>query len=227
VGSGAVVGDTVNTSTTVIVGGAGVDTISATSGTTALPGSGAISITSGVGADIITLGVGTGSATIVSTVDVAYTTATADTITGFEVGTGKDILQIDISDSTAIGVGKALRAGGDIDTAIAGNLAIRAIAKDAAITLAAGDEAVVITGTFANSGAVLTSIGTTGVITKADDEAASIVVVWNDGTNTYVSAVHDAGVDTTMTTADLTLVNMVTLVGVLTAFHTDNLVAVA
>ena len=227
VGSGAVAGDTVVTSTTVIVGGGAVDTISATSGTTALPGNGSISITSGAGADLITLGVHGGVATIVSTVDTAYTTATADAITGFTVGTGKDILQIDISDSTAIGVGKALRAGGDIDTAIAGNLAIRAIAKDAAITLAAGDEAVVITGTFANSGAVLTSIGTTGVITKADDEAASIVVVWNDGTNTYVSAVHDAGVDTTMTTADLTLVNMVTLVGVLTAFHTDNLVAVA
>jgi hypothetical protein len=73
---------------------------------------------------------------------------------------------------------------------------------------------------------LLTSIGTTGLITKNDTEAASIVVVWNNGTNTYVSAVHDAGTDAPMTTADLTEVTLVILAGVLTAFDTANLAAI-
>jgi len=196
--------------------------------TAAVPGTGAITITSGAGADVISLGstsvgfVHTGVATIVSTTGAAYTTALADTVTGFVVGTGKDILQIDLSDA-----GNVLFAGADADTEIAGNLVIRAIAKDAATTLAAGDEVLVITGTFANEAALRTSLGTTGVITKNDTEAASLLVIWNDGTNTHVSAVADAGVDATMTTADLTVVDLIVLTGVLTAFHTDNLVAVA
>ncbi|MDO9277493.1 MAG: DUF4214 domain-containing protein [Polaromonas sp.] len=183
-------------------------------------------ITSGTGVDTLNITNG-GTDTIVTTVGVAYASNAADVITGFTVGAAGDVLQIDISDSTAIGVGKELRAGGDIDTAIAGNLVIKAIAKDAATTLAAGDEALVITGTLADAAALVASIGTTGVITKNDTEAASIVVIWNDGTNTYVSAVHDAGTDATMTAADLTVVNMVTFVGVLTAWNTANLVAVS
>jgi hypothetical protein len=205
----------------VVIGGDGVDTFvddAADNDDT---------FTGGLSSDAFTSGNAADTDTIVTTTGVAYTSLTSDVITTFSVGTGKDILQIDISDSTAIGAGKALKAGGDIDTAIDGKLVLLAIAKDAATTIAATDEAVVITGTFTNAAALLTSIGTTGVLTKNDTEAASIVVVWNDGTNTYVSAVHDAGTDATMTTADLTLVNMATLVGVLTAFHTDNLVAVA
>jgi hypothetical protein len=203
----------------VLVGGSGADVITG--------GEGGDTITSGLAADTVVLTETVATAdTIISTVGVAYTTATADTITGFTVGASGDILQIDISDSTAIGVGKELRAGGDIDTAIAGNLVIKAIAKDAATTLASTDEALVITGTFANAAALLTSIGTTGLITKNDTEAASIVVVWNNGTNTYVSAVHDAGTDAPMTTADLTEVTLVILAGVLTAFDTANLAAI-
>jgi hypothetical protein len=205
----------------VVIGGDGVDTFvddAADNDDT---------FTGGLSSDAFTSGNAADTDTIVTTTGVAYTSLTSDVITTFSVGTGKDILHIDISDSTAIGAGKALKAGGDIDTAIDGKLVLLAIAKDAATTIAATDEAVVITGTFTNAAALLTSIGTTGVLTKNDTEAASIVVVWNDGTNTYVSAVHDAGTDATMTTADLTLVNMATLVGVLTAFHTDNLVAVA
>jgi Ca2+-binding RTX toxin-like protein len=208
-----------SSSANTIVGTANADQISG--------GAGADTITGGAGADTITLGAGVD--TVVTTTGSAYTTATSDTITDFTVGTGNDILQIDISDSTII-ASLGIVAAGDGSTAIAGNLVIKAMTAGTGVTLGAGDEIVVITGTLADSAALLTSIGTgAGIITKstANTTTNGLLVAWNDGTNTYVSAVSDAGADAAMTTADLAATTVVTLVGVHTAFHTDNFVAVA
>ena len=184
-------------------------------------------ITGGVGIDRLTGG--SGADTFVTTVGAAYTTAAADTITDFVVGASGDILQISIADSTAV-ANLGIVAAGNGSTAIAGNLVVKAMTAGTGITLAATDEIVVITGTLADSTALLASIGTgAGIITKSANNTTTngLLVVWNNGTNTFVSTISDAGADAAMTTADLAAVNIVTLTGVLTAFDTVNFVAVA
>jgi len=209
IGGGAADSLTGGTLADTISGGAGVDTITGGTGVDALSG--------GSGADVY-----------VTTVGVAYSTATADTISDFTVGVGGDVLQIDISDSTLIAGG--IVAAGDGATAIAGNLVIRSMTAGTGITLLNTEEIVVISGTLANSTALLASIGTgAGIITKStiNTTTLKLLVVWNDGTSTYVSSVSDAGADAPMTTAQLAEVTLVTLTGVLTAFDTTNFIAVA
>jgi len=183
-------------------------------------------ITGGLGVDTLTGG--SGADTFVTTIGAAYTTAAADTITDFAVGASGDILHISIADSTAV-ANLGIVAAGNGATAIAGNLVVKAMTAGTGITLAATDEIVVISGTLADSTALLASIGTgAGIITKSTTNTATngLLVVWNNGTNTFVSTISDAGNDAAMTTADLAAVNIVTLTGVLTAFDTVNFVAV-
>ena len=207
-----------------VTGTAGADSIILSSlGDTVTPGTGVDTITAGGGVD-----------TFVTTVGAAYTTATADTITGFTVGATGDILQIDISDSTAIANLGVLTAGNGA-TAIAGPLVIKAVTKGAgATTLAATDEILVLTGTYANAAAVIADLGATAGTTALSWSAAptqtnGLLVAWNDGTNTYISALSDAdaGGTAAMENADMAMTTIVTLTGVLTAFNTANFVAVA
>ena len=140
-----------------------------------------------------------------------------------------DVLQIDISDSTAIAA-LGVVAAGNGSNAIAGNFVIKTMAAGTGITLAATDEIVVISGSFADSAALLTSIGTgAGIITKSTTNTTTngLLVVWNDGTNTHVTAVSDSGTDAAMTTAELAATDLVVLTGVLTGFNTANFAAVA
>ena len=214
-----------------ITGGSGNDVIS---GSTA-----ADSITGGNGTDTITSGTGSDSVvltetiaatdTVVTTIGAAYTTAAADVVTGFTSGATGDILQIDISDSTAI-ADLGVVAAGNGATAIAGNLVIQTMTAGSGITLAAATEIVVISGTLATAAALATSIGTgAGIITKSTINTATngLLVVWYDGANTHVSTVADAGNDAAMTTADLSVVDIVVLAGQITDFNTANFVAVA
>ena len=129
-----------------------------------------------------------GADIIVTTVNAAYTTAASDTVTDFTVGAAGDIIHIAISDSTA-NAATGIVAAGDGSTAITGNLVIEAMTAGTGVTLAATDEIVVITGTLSNSTALLASIGTgAGIITKSTINTTTngLLVVWNDGTDTYV-----------------------------------------
>lgn len=214
-----------------IKGGSGADVITGSTAADQITGgNGADNITSGTGADSIILTETIAAVdTIVTTIGGAYTTAAADVIQGFTVGASGDILQIDISDSTAIAA-LGVVAAGDGTTAIAGDLVLKTMTKGTGVTLAATDEAVVISGAFVDSADLLTSIGTgAGIITKSTTNTTTngLIVVWNDGTNTYVSAVADAGNDAAMTTADLSITNIAILTGVLTDWNTVNLTAVA
>jgi Ca2+-binding RTX toxin-like protein len=213
-----------------ITGGAGADTISGGAGADSIVGgAGSDQITAGTGVDTLTGGDGVD--TFVTTVGAAYTTASADTITDFTVGSSGDILQVSIADSTAIDSLGVVTAGNGA-TAIAGNLVLKAVTKGAGATaLSATDEALVLTGTYADSAALkadLASTGTTAISwSTAPTTTNGFVVVWNNGTNTYVSTISDAGADAAWTAADLAVTDIVVLTGVLTAFDTANLVAVS
>jgi Ca2+-binding RTX toxin-like protein len=222
-----------------ITGGAGADTISGGGASDTISGgAGADSIVGGAGSDQITAGTGVdtltggdGVDTFVTTVGAAYTTASADKITDFAVGSSGDILQVSIADSTAITSLGVVTAGNGAN-AIAGSLVLKAVTKGAGATaLAATDEALVLTGTYADSAALkadLASTGTTAISWSTAPTATNgFVVVWNNGTNTYVSTISDAGADAAWTAADLAVTDIVVLTGVLTAFDTANLVAVS
>jgi len=216
-----------------IIGGSAADVITGSTAADSITGgNGADTITSGTGADSIVLTETVAAVdTIVTTEGAAPATATADVITGFTVGASGDILQIDISDTTAI-ADVGIVAAGDGATAIAGNLVLRTMTAGTGITLAATDEAVVInSGTFANAAALIASIGTgAGIITKSTTNTATngLIVVWVDtASNTHVSVVSDAGNDAAMTSAQLVVTDIAVLVGVLTDFNTVNLAAIA
>jgi Ca2+-binding RTX toxin-like protein len=203
----------------------------------------------GLGADIITGGTGVDSIilteataaqdVVVTTVNTAYTTATADTITGFTPGVGGDIVQIDISDSTAIAnLGILTQGTGLTANPITGDLQVKTVAKGAGATaLAAGDEILVITGTYTNLAAVITDVGsqagTTAISWSGQPSGGAVangfLVVWSDGANTYVSAISDTDAtgNAGWLSSELNGTNIVTLTGVLTGFNTINFTAVA
>jgi len=217
-----------------IIGGAAADVLTGSAQVDTITGNaGADTFTSGLLADLLVGG--TGVDTFVTTVGVAYTSATDDTISDFTVGTAGDILQIDISDSTLTGTGAGIVTAGDGATAIVGNLVVQSVTKAAGATaLAATTEILVITGTYASSAAMLIDIGldagTTAISWSANPTAAvGLLVVWNDGTTTYVSKVSDADTanNAAMLASELSSVDIVSLTGVLTAFNTINFVAVA
>ncbi len=236
--TGSLTTDTVNAGNgnDTISGGDGVDTLNGEAGVDNITGGeGADTITGGAGLDAIVLTETTAAKDIVvTTIGVAYTTAAADTVTGFKAGstggtTLGDVLQIDISDSTAI-ASLGIVAAGDGATAIAGDLVIKTMTAGTGVILAGTDEIVVISGTLADSAALIASIGTgAGIITKsaANTTTNGLLVVWSDGTNTHVSTVADAGADAAMTSADLSVVDIAVLTGVLTGFDTTNFTAVA
>jgi hypothetical protein len=219
--------------TTTLYGTAGADSVTGSAfADTIFGGAGNDTITGAVGVDSLIGGAGVD--TYVTTVGAAYTTATADRITDFTVGASGDILQIDISDSTAMANVGVVTAGNGA-TAIAGNLVIKAVTKGAGATaLAATDEILVLTGTYANAAAVIADLGATAGTTALSWSAAptatnALLVVWNNGTDTFVSTLSDAdaGATAAMENADMAIINIITLTGVLTAFNTVNFAAVA
>jgi hypothetical protein len=235
----ATVGQTVSIAGVTAVGTVGATTLLLTGNTGAetLTGSSTIGtgITSGTGADTIVLGTNSAIDIITTTVGVAHTTATADTVTGFVMGAGADKIQIDISDTTATGTGGILVNGAG-SAAITGALAIESIAKGTPTTLNAATELVVLTGTFADATTLLTDIGGAGAgntrLTWQTDQTANvgILVGWYDGTNTHISKVSDssATASAAFTTANLALTDIIILVGDKTAsVNTANFDAVA
>jgi hypothetical protein len=213
-----------------LTGTAGADSLTTgDNNDTITGGDGVDAITGGLGSDTIILTEGVAAQdTVVTTIGVAQTTALADVVTGFTAGVGGDILQIDISDTTAI-ANLGIVAAGDGATAIAGDLVIVGHTLGTALTLAATDEIVVVSGTAINAAALLTSIGGAAGITKsaANTTTNGLLIVWYDGANTHVSAVSDVGADAAMTTADLALTDIAILTGQVTGFNTINFTAVA
>jgi hypothetical protein len=171
---------------------------------------------------------GTGVDTYNQTIGTAYIAAQTDRITNFTAGASGDILQISLANADAAAA-TGILAAGDGQTIVAGNLVVKTMTAGTGITLEAADEVVVISGTLADAAALIASIGTgAGIITKsaANTTTNALLVVWSDGVDTHVSLVSDAGADAAMTSAQLTVIDVAVLTGVLTGFNTINFAAV-
>ncbi|OUS13750.1 hypothetical protein A9Q89_01895 [Gammaproteobacteria bacterium 53_120_T64] len=160
---------------------------------TIVVGAGANSITGGVGADVITLGAGVD--TLVRNGDGS--TDGADTVSGFTVGTGGDI--IDLTTNVAQMAATDPTTGFNTTTTITDTTAF--IAHGTTVTQGAAATAAQATAGF--------TVGTFDVAGTTND---AIYIAWDNGTDTFIGElVSDAG-DDGFTGDTLTL--MLTLTGV-------------
>lgn len=200
-------------------------TVGAT-GASVIGGSGADTITGGAQAD--SLNGGAGADRIVGTIDAA-----ADTMTGgsgsdvFVVGdiTGQDtITDFSVNDATrgtdVIALSGALLTDQLVNGAgadVANGTAAKVLQVSGSTTAAAADNVFVLTGTtFATAAAVATAVqaGGTRVITLGGNSAANndYLLVWSDGTDSYVSAYLNA-TGTATALAGGTMTQLVKLTG--------------
>lgn len=195
-----------------VIGGEGNDTITG--------GAGSDSISGGKGNDVLTGAVqgtvdgvtdtltgGLGNDTFIHGDAAAITTVTDFSISGTN---GIDNIALSVGD-----LGLTLKDGNAV-AVIAGATA-KVATVSANKTLAAGDNVVVLTGTFASAAAMELAIETGGArqltfasaLTANDD----VVVVWSDGVNSHVGFYNDA-VGATTLGATGTYTELVTLTGV-------------
>jgi hypothetical protein len=229
-----------------ITGGGGADSINGgLADDTLIGGAGADTILGGAGSDAITGGTGVDSLTGGDGVDTFYLTATAlnglDVITDFgkATATSPDVLSISLTGyagtTGTTGYISALVDGNSASVSDSATLLVKVVS--AATTVAAGDNIFSLTGSFADSTAVLTAIQSGGsrALTFGSSTAAAgkdILVVWSDGTLGHVSVVNIGTAATTIgagTLADAanttSLTDLVTLTGVTTIASGDFLAA--
>jgi hypothetical protein len=104
----------------------------------------------------------------------------------------------------------------------AGTSVVEVIAANTATTLGGTANVIVMTTTYASSDALLAAIGTGAArLTQATALTANsdMVIVWSNGTDSYIGLLNDSNADgvAVMATADLTYSNVATLVGITTA----------
>jgi len=211
----------------VIKGSAGIDTISGgAAADTITGGAGADVISGGAGTDTITGGAGADSITLTETTsvtDVVVMTGqgatTTDTVTGFAVA--KDRIDLDLSDMNGFVSGSVFLAGDMDATAVADtSLTFATVSAAYDVSTTAGADLLVISGDYTAStletalevggGRALTVNGTVAAGSK-------FLVVYDDGTDSYVAYVQTtagAADNGTYASGDLTVSNMVKLVGI-------------
>jgi Ca2+-binding RTX toxin-like protein len=210
-----------------IVGSAGIDEITG--------GAGADSIQGGLGADVIIAGAGADTINLTESTparDAVHLTSglTTDTINGFAVGgSGSgDTVLFDISDlqtSGAVVAGVTLKlADTDGSTQIvAGTATVQSITG--ASILGASNTALVVTGTYASTAALIDALGAGGssaarqLTTGASGVSANdaVPIVWSDGSKTYVGLlrfVNGVAGGNAVTDADLAVYTLAVLEGV-------------
>ena len=189
---------TIGANAATVIGGSGSDTLTG--------GAAADSINGGAGDDVLSGGAGAG---IVDTItggtgsDRFVLTGTGvDRIADFSMsGTnGTDVLAFSVG---GLGQFSALKDGNS--AAVAAGATARVKLVSAATTLAAGDNVIVLSGTYADSATMEVAIEsggsralTLGAAPTANDD---LLVVWSDGTNSYVGAYNLATTATTPTAA--------------------------
>lgn len=205
--------------------GAGAITIDGKGGADVIAtGSGNDTITGGNGGDTITPGVGTDTVILTeasaATDTVVLTTGAAvalTTITGFTVGaTNGDNLDVDLSDLNGLGTITALNTGDAtaLETVTAATLTdVAAGGYDLA---GANTDIFVLTGNFADTGAVETAIETGGshafTINGTVNAKDGWLVLYDDGSASYLAtAISTSGVadDGLAAAGDLTVTNIV------------------
>ncbi|MBI5921845.1 MAG: DUF4214 domain-containing protein [Betaproteobacteria bacterium] len=188
-----------------------IDLSGVTNAVTTDSGPGTNTIVSGKGDDIFNLktGLGTDSITFSSTAQKA------DQVYRFEMGTADDKIMFNVSALSAAGI--SLNAASSTAAAIGtGTVAIDLALVSAAVTLAAGDNVIVLrSGTFSAVGSAVSAIATGGsmLITMGSATAGHMLVVWSDGSDSYVSTVALAANATGFASAASTE-TLITIVGV-------------
>jgi len=198
-------------SATSITGGAGNDSLSGSTANDIISGgAGTDAIRGGQGNDILTGGAGVDT--------FAQTTAVnngTDSITDFTAGTGGDVINISIAGT---GAGQSQLRNGSGNASVAAG-ASTIVEVSAATTLVA-QNVIILTGTFASAAAVQTAIevGGTRALTLANANTAAddLLIVWSDGVLGHVSNVNIASAATTITAANATVTDHLTLTGITT-----------
>ena len=220
-----------------IYAGGGVDTIDAgAGGDSIIAGSGADSITAGTGADTIDGGAGsdtvilTESTAAIDRVQTTYSEAGAsiDTVTGFTTGTGGDVISLTIANLEAVTAAGGIASSAtnfeelfDGNDVAAGAATLELITSSA--TVADATQIIGLQGAvFASAGEVETALETGGSFQLTVDAAAAnangaFVVVYTNGTDAKVAAVHqvtESADDTNYEAGDLNVIDLVTISGV-------------
>lgn len=233
-------------STDSINGGAGADTISGGAGAdTLLGGTGADNITGGTGADVITGGAGNDTITLTEdtaavddvVIDYSELGANVDTIVGFTTGSSGDEIQLDLSALETAGTSGVFSSAVNFvevdaddtsDGVAAGAASVQVLTGSATLT----DEAnlFVLSGATLGSadevedaleagGAFAMTAANTGGTPSFTDQNNAFIVVWTDGTNAHVSAVHvvtETTDDADFETGDLNVIDLAVINGVTT-----------
>lgn len=214
---------TVGANAATVIGGSGNDSITGGGAADNLRGgAGNDTINGGAFADTLTGGTGDDRFVIANG-------ATTDTITDFSIsGTnGTDVIAFSIADTSILSAPKDGNAA-----AIAAGTAPKVVHVGAATTLAAGQNIVVVDGTFATSAVMEVAIEASGsrALTLASAPSANddIIVVWTDGTNAHIGGYNLATTATTPTAAGA-YTELVTLTGItdVTAIATANFLFLA
>jgi Ca2+-binding RTX toxin-like protein len=209
-----------------LTGGNLVDTFVTGEGNdTLVGGAGADDFRGGLGADTLTLGAGADNV-ILGNGDLAATATTVhvDSITDFAAGAGGD--QVDLS---VLGIQGIMGATSN-NIVAAGNMSTDVVAGTAAIVTyitgaydlagTATTTVLAVGGTFANTNALETALETGGSRALKFNKAAAnhdqMIVLYDDGTNTYLAAAEIGATiadNAAAAAGDLTITNILTFAG--------------
>jgi len=218
-----------------VTGGAGVDTITS--------GAGADTVTGGASNDVITLGEGADKVVLnggTDAVTLTETTAAADTIsvdiggatlTGFDFGgtASDDNVEIDVSQiELATSIAGVKNSGAVVDLMDISGVAMTAEAvtfktiTGASVLGAGSEEILVLNGNVASDSALETALAVGGTFQISNPGAALadndvILVLYDNGVNSYLATVETAGgiaTNGTSTAANLNAATFLTFTGV-------------
>jgi hypothetical protein len=210
--------------TDTLTGGNLVDTfVSGEGDDTLIGGAGADDFTGGLGADTITTGAGADNITIGDSHLVkTATTVFVDSITDFSAGAGGDKVELSVEAIQDI-------IGGSNDVVLSGAMTTVTAGTGCVVTYITGaydlagnaaTAVLAVGGTFANTNAVETALETGGSRALTFNNAAAandqILVLYDDGTNTYLAAAESGAVvanDALAAAGGLTVTNILTFAG--------------
>jgi hypothetical protein len=190
-GAGSIsLGSATATTSERLIAASGTFDLSAATGTNVLnvagiTGTSAVTLASGSGTDTIVVGNAGGTVTI----------------SNFESGTGGDVIALDISAIGAV-------VEGDGADAVVGD-AVLLLEATAADTVAAAENIIVLSGTnYATAALAEAAIEDGGTyeltLAGANTAADNLIVVWSDGSNTYIGSYEITSAATNPLTGDLT-----------------------
>jgi hypothetical protein len=173
-------------------------------------------ITGGAGVDTIVLGAGVD--TVVVKAAASSTATEVDELIDFTSGTGGDILQLSIADIESLSAVDDLASSGGASIAAGTTVVVETVVKGSAETLTAGDNVLAITGgTYADIDALVADLDAGGnteiTLSAAPTANDSLLALWSDGTDSYLSVLSVATATAAIEDGELAGANLVKFVG--------------